>query len=130
MTAAQNDRAVAPLLCDADGHVAAECRACVAAAFADGRLSLVVDDAMPLGRALGGRGWNFAGDAKADSADIARVVHVMSKPAGGEIRGYVLIDGALRQRGPCYAGPWPVLDAEVLKRVPGASRVIAIGGDQ
>ena len=109
--------------CDSADHVAAECQACVDAAFADGRLSLIVDDATTLGRALGGRGWNFAGDSDADSADTARVVHVMSKSAGGEIRGYVLIDGVLRQRGPCHSGPWPVLDAAVLARVDGALRV-------
>lgn len=111
--------------CEAVDHIAAECPACVAAAFSDGRLHLIVDEAMPLGRALG-RGWSFAGDAKADASDAARVVHVMSRASGGEIRGYVLIDGALRQRGPCHSGPWPVLDAAVLARVPGASRVVPL----
>lgn len=119
------DFAAAASPCAAADHVHAECRACVDAAFGDGRLYLTIDEAMALGRALG-RGWNFAGDAKADPADLVRVVHVMSRPSGGEIRGYVLLDGALRQRGPCHHGSWPVLDAAVLARVPGASRVVPL----
>lgn len=118
--------------CAAADHVEADCPTCIEAAFTAGRLSLVIDDAMPLGRALGGYGWNFAGcgGAAIDASAQVRVVHVISVHAHGEIRGYVLTtgDGALRQRGPCYIGPWPVLDAAVLARVAGAKHVALLNG--
>lgn len=44
-----------------------------------------------------------------------RWVHVISKYAGGEIRGYALINGELRERGPRYMD-WPELDAAVSAR--------------
>lgn len=118
--------------CAAADHVEADCPTCIEAAFTAGRLSLVIDDAMPLGRALGGYGWNFAGcgGAAINASAQVRVVHVISVHAHGEIRGYVLTtgDGALRQRGPCYIGPWPVLDAAVLARVAGAKHVALLNG--
>lgn len=42
-----------------------------------------------------------------------RFVHVMSRSAGGEIRGYALIDGRAYLRLPNYAGEWPELDTAV-----------------
>lgn len=48
---------------------------------------------------------------------IGAIVHVISRPAGGEIRGYVLINGALYLRLPNYAGDWPELDAAVARRI-------------
>lgn len=44
-----------------------------------------------------------------------RFVHVMSKPSGGEMRGYALVDGALRVTG---ANPlhWPEMDKAVARR--------------
>ena len=41
-----------------------------------------------------------------------RWVHVISDHAGGEIRGYALIDGKLPERGP-YFMEWPELDEAV-----------------
>lgn len=87
----------------------------VAAAFADGRFSLVIDPEGPLGR-LAGPAWNFAGGAQIhDPRTAVRFVHVMSRAARGEIRGYVITmaDQVLRLRGPCYAGRWPALDRVV-----------------
>ena len=66
----------------------------------------------------------YAG-ARGDDARVV-LVHVMSKAVGGEVRGYVLTgDGALRIRFPNYTGTWPAMDAAVLARVPGATRVVA-----
>ncbi len=92
----------------------------VAEAFRDGRVYLQIDPPRP----LGGRAAAFVGDRAIAPTATIRLVHVMSKPAGGEIHGYVLTeDGALRLRLPCYTGPWPEMDAEVLARVPGARSV-------
>ena len=60
-------------------------------------------------------GWhaNFVG-CRAMVGEKVRGVHVMSRHAGGEIRGYVLdADGGLRLRGPCYTGRWESMDEEV-----------------
>ena len=65
-------------------------------AFADGRLFLIFDDPKPY---------------------RDRFVHVMSRPAGGEIRGYIFDgDNRLRIRQPNYHGHWPELDLAVAKR--------------
>lgn len=41
------------------------------------------------------------------------VVHVMSPHAGGEIRGYMIVDGELRLRLPAYSGAWTEMDEAV-----------------
>jgi hypothetical protein len=78
----------------------------VAEAFADGRLSLIVDKPQDYHHRLS----MFAG-SQSYSGEI-RWVHVMSRPAGGEIRGYALLEsGDLRLRLPDYTGHWPEMDA-------------------
>lgn len=60
------------------------------------------------------------GDEDFAPTDLVRVVHVMSKPAGGEIRGYVLdAQGGLRLRLPAYAGDWPELDRAIVESLAG-----------
>ncbi len=46
-----------------------------------------------------------------------RVVHVISRWAGGEIRGYLVHAGELTVRQPCYSGEWPELDALVREKL-------------
>lgn len=93
-------------------------------AFADGRLFVVVDPPRPHGN----RSAAFAGCNGIKYDAPIRFVHVVSKPAGGEIRGYVLTeDGVLRGRVPCYTGDWPEIDAAVLARVAGARSVLPVG---
>lgn len=83
-------------------------------AFADGRLSLLQ---YPVRRA--GHGFAYVGRQIED--DEATTVHVMSKPAGGEIRGYMRMpDRSLRLRLPCYTGDWPEMDEAVRRRVDAA----------
>lgn len=46
-----------------------------------------------------------------------RKVHVISKPAGGECRGYMSIeDGPWLPSSPCYSGEWTEMDREVERR--------------
>lgn len=99
----------------------------VTEAFKAGRIYVEIDPPRP----LGGRAAAFVGDRVVDVHEPVRIVHVMSKPAGGEIRGYVLTvaDGQLRLRLPCYTGRWDEMDAEVLARVPGARAVTAYDVD-
>lgn len=60
-----------------------------------------------------------------DRAGRERFVHVISRAAGGEVRGYELRwdgghsdgVGTLHLRAPAYEGPWEELDAEVSLRV-------------
>lgn len=80
-------------------------------AFADGRLSIIVDDEKTLNPHL----WFVGYPTKWDGRGA--LVHVMSRPSRGEIRGYVLIDGVLHMRLPNYAGDWPDLDAAVESRL-------------
>ena len=89
-------------------------RNAVEQAIADGHLSIVVDPERRLGN------YGFVGDRNYGPEIPIRVVHVMSRPAGGEIRGYVLVDGELRLRIPCYTGHWPEMDAAVSRHI-GAS---------
>lgn len=91
----------------------------VAVAFARGRLFVEVDPPRK-------NRWmaDFVGKDTFDSDADLRIVHVVSGPAGGEIRGYVLTeDGALRLRLPAYPHAWPELDTEVLRRVDEANRL-------
>lgn len=80
-------------------------------AFVDGRLYLLVDDERNLNPHL-----LFVDPPKKWDGRGA-LVHVISKPAGGEIRGFILIDGRLHMRLPNYAGAWPELDAAVSRRM-------------
>lgn len=51
-----------------------------------------------------------------------RRVHVLSRHAGGEIRGYELeVGGELLLAYPCYTGIWPEMDAEVARIVAAAA---------
>lgn len=77
-------------------------------------LVIQVDDERPIGKPYGG-GYigAFIGDSAFSVDDRIRVVHVISKPAKGEIRGYVWIGDELRLRLPARPGDWPALDAYV-----------------
>lgn len=83
----------------------------VESAFIDGRLYIVVNDECRLNPHL------LFEERPAKWDERGRIVHVISKPAGGEIRGYIMIDGALHLRLPNYAGDWPDLDAAVARRL-------------
>ncbi len=85
-------------------------------AFAHGRLYVEVDAETRLNPHL-----SFV-DRPAKWDGIGALVHVISRPARGEIRGYVLIAGRLHLRLPNYAGDWPELDAEVTRRVTDGKR--------
>jgi hypothetical protein len=87
----------------------------VEAAFGDGRLYIEVDDEKRHSPHL-----SFI-DRAAKWDGIGAIVHVISRPAGGEIRGYVLIAGKLHLRLPCYSGPCAEMDAAVARRVLGAA---------
>ena len=88
----------------------------VEAAFADGRLYITVDDQFErTGRTLSPHLSFVARPATWDGH--GKLVHVISRPAHGEIRGYVLINGLLHLRLPNYAGDWPELDAAVARRL-------------
>lgn len=84
-------------------------------AFELGDLRVEVDDPVPVTRQTAA----FVGDDLVKPGTQVRVVHVISKPARGEVRGYVLVEGetALRLRTPCYSGDWPEMDAAVQRRV-------------
>ncbi len=44
------------------------------------------------------------------------LIHVMSRAAGGEVRGYVSVDGGpWKVRHPNYTGEWPTMDRAVEK---------------
>jgi hypothetical protein len=80
-------------------------------AFTDGRLYVEIDEPRSISPHLA-----FVNrPAKWDGR--GSLVHVISRPAGGEIRGYVLIEGKLHMRLPNHAGDWPELDAAVARRV-------------
>lgn len=83
----------------------------VETAFSDGRLSILVDEERNLNPHLS----FVACPPKWDGRGA--LVHVISKPAGGEIRGYVRIGNVIHLRLPNYAGEWPDLDAAVEKRL-------------
>lgn len=96
----------------------------VEAAFADGRLYLILGEVQPLTRLTA----DFVG---ADSYGVKaagklRWVHVISKPAGGEIRGYAIVEGenVLRIRLPNYRGDWPELDNAVQERTHATGTVV------
>lgn len=82
-------------------------------------LQLQVDPPRPyVWRASGA----FVGDKKVKDGTPIQWVHVISPFVGGEIRGYVLVDGHLHLRGPCYGGTWDELDNAVAKRL--AARLV------
>jgi hypothetical protein len=74
-------------------------------------LYLLVDDPRP----VGSRSVAFVGDGKLHPQMPVQFVHVISPPAGGEIRGYVWVSESLRLRSPCYSGEWLDMDAAVSK---------------
>ena len=75
----------------------------------------------------------FAGHVRArhyvqSQGETCRTVHVMSKPAGGEIRGYIQIGhGALLLRTPASPLDWPELDEQVSRRM--GLPIVASEGD-
>ena len=80
----------------------------VEAAFVDGRLYIIEDAKKQLGHsAPSGKRWDDSGS----------LVHVISRPAHGEIRGYVRIDGKLHVRYPARPEQWDELDAVVSARL-------------
>lgn len=90
----------------------------VKAAFEDGRLRVEVDEPVSVGNytsAVAGGGLEPGGKVT--------WVHVISKPAGGEIRGYAKIGDELRLRLPAYPMHWDEVDAEVCRRL-GCTRVV------
>lgn len=94
--------------------------AAVKDAFDAGRVYLVVDKPQPQHRGLG----SYIGDGTIADGTKIQFVHVISRPAHGEIRGYVLTpDGQLRLRLPCYSGEWAAMDEAVLARVEGANAI-------
>lgn len=95
----------------ADDDLPADTAEAIEAAFADGRLYIEIDAEKQLHPHL-----SFV-DRPAKWNGIGALVHVISRPAHGEIRGYVLIDGRLHLRLPNYAGDWPALDAAVARRI-------------
>jgi hypothetical protein len=70
---------------------------------------LGVDRPRPMARELSA----FIGDRRYLAGGTLVCVHVMSIHAGGEVRGYFLVDGKLRLRLPCYGGEWVEMDAAV-----------------
>jgi len=54
----------------------------------------------------------FEGSDELDGVPISRI-HVMSRYAGGQIRGYALHAGGLGVCLPCHEGPWLEMDIEV-----------------
>lgn len=87
----------------------------VEAAFENGVLSLLVTER---GR-YDSRSWggHAGAGAKISYDGPFASVHVMSRPAGGEIRGYVRINGVLHLRLPAYPSQWDELDIEVSRRL-------------
>lgn len=63
--------------------------------------------------------WHSPGlpGVSSDDEDSLRTVHLMSKPAGGEIRGHWLVNGCLWLRSPCYTGIWEQIDNLVSETV-------------
>jgi hypothetical protein len=55
----------------------------------------------------------FVGQRDINPHADACFVHVINPRAGGEIRGYVLIEHRLHLRLPCYSGEWPEMDMAV-----------------
>ncbi len=92
----------------------------VAGAFADGRLYLLVDTPV---RSSGYRDSMVCGGDAADADGLVTWVHVMSKHASCEVRGYAKVGAELRLRLPQYVVEWPEVDAEVCRRL-GCSRVV------
>lgn len=83
----------------------------IEAAFDDGRLYTLVDESRRIGHS------SFVGSHEFKWDDSGVIVHVISKPSGGEIRGYVRINGELRLRLPCTPIDWPELDEVVSRRL-------------
>lgn len=106
-------------------EVSDESRA-VSDAFEDGRFYLLTKEATYHS--------GFAGHVRAPhyvqaAGEPCRTVHVVSRPAGGEIRGYIQIsEGALLLRTPAYPLDWPELDEQMSVRM-GLPVVVSEGLD-
>lgn len=85
----------------------------VHAAFASGTLRLVIDDESKFDSRRTGM---FRGCNRWKDGEPIRIVHVVSKSAGGEIRGYVIVRQELYERGPSYMR-WPAMDREVSRQI-------------
>lgn len=66
------------------------------------------------------KGFNVVGQSNIEptvtmfgSFVLAKMVHVMSRPAGGEIRGYALVDGVAYLRLPVTPREWGEVDDAV-----------------
>lgn len=86
----------------------------IAAAFQDGRMYLIVDKPV---RSCGYRDSMVAGGEAADPDGNVTWVHVISKPAGVEMRGYARVGDELRLRLPAHPVEWPEVDAEVCRHL-------------
>jgi len=87
----------------------------VESAYAIGRLVIEVDEPCK----AASTNTYFVGHRQIHDHEEIRIVHVVSRTAGGEVRGYVIARGTLRLRGPAYAGVWSEMDA-LVARVTGA----------
>jgi hypothetical protein len=84
------------------------------AAFGDGRLGLLITNHEAYHRGLSGH--VRAGITAAFDGQPCYVIHVMSKPAGGEIRGYIWVGDAVYIRLPLRM-EWIELDQIVCNRL-------------
>jgi len=55
----------------------------------------------------------YVGPLLSPNTRAIQVVHVMSPHVGGEVRGYMIVDGELRLRLPAYSGAWTEMDEAV-----------------
>lgn len=92
----------------------------VEAAFTAGNVYLIVDAPKRFGYFAPG----FVDARSVGHNDELRLVHVISRSAGGEIRSYVLDESNVLHLGrPAYTSDWPEMDAAVAQRV-SATRVV------
>ena len=84
-------------------------------AFEDGRLTIIMTEHLHYHRGFSGH--VRSGEFIRWEGDKFATVHVVSKPAGGEIRGYVRLGGVLFLRTPAYPPSWDDLDLAVSKRL-------------
>ncbi len=90
-----------------------DAEATVEAAIADGRVRMIIEP-------VKGDGWGrmTVPDGFAGEWGQHRNIHVISIPAGGEIRGFNLDDdGVAWVRPPVYSGEWPELNAAVAQHL-------------
>lgn len=83
-------------------------------AFEEGRLYLLVNEHPRYHNGFSGH--VHAGAFVGHDGPFA-TVHVISRPAGGEIRGYLRIEGMLYLRLPVNPREWDALDLEVSRQL-------------